>query len=140
MNRWMNGSCDAYLVSPADFAGADDIITYLAKEREPGIEIIEFTAKSFFISSIILQCVLLCILLFIQHTGRWVKGRLYIWTNYLSYCIINFYDKLHEDSSSRCITRPATNVLPIKFHHTWIMKLMEIGSTGYFLSVCFTSL
>ena len=33
----MNGSLDVYLASPADFAGADDIITnYLAKEREPG--------------------------------------------------------------------------------------------------------
>ena len=32
----MNGSLDAYLASPADFAGADDIITNLAKEREPG--------------------------------------------------------------------------------------------------------
>ena len=28
---------------PADFAGADDIITNLAKERGPGIEIIERT-------------------------------------------------------------------------------------------------
>ena len=26
----------AYLTSPADFAGADDIITNLAKGREPG--------------------------------------------------------------------------------------------------------
>ena len=32
----MNGSWDAYLASPADFAGADDIITNLAKEREHG--------------------------------------------------------------------------------------------------------
>ena len=32
----MNGSWDAYLASPADFAGANDIITNLAKEREPG--------------------------------------------------------------------------------------------------------
>ena len=39
----MNGSWDAYLASPADFAGADDIITSLAKEREPGIEIMECT-------------------------------------------------------------------------------------------------
>ena len=31
----MNGSWDAYLVSPADFAGADDTITNLAKERKP---------------------------------------------------------------------------------------------------------
>ena len=39
-NQRINGSRDAYLASPADFAGADDIITNLAKEREPGIEII----------------------------------------------------------------------------------------------------
>ena len=39
----MDGSCYAYLASPADFAGADDIITNLAKEGEPGIEIIERT-------------------------------------------------------------------------------------------------
>ena len=32
----MNGSWDAYLAFPADFAGADDIITNLAEEREPG--------------------------------------------------------------------------------------------------------
>ena len=32
----MNGSWDAYLSSPADFAGADDIIINLTKEREPG--------------------------------------------------------------------------------------------------------
>ena len=37
----MNGSWDAYLAPPADFAGVDDIITSLAKEGEPGIEIIE---------------------------------------------------------------------------------------------------
>ena len=34
---------DAYLASPADFAGANDIITNLAKERDPVIEIIEHT-------------------------------------------------------------------------------------------------
>ena len=39
----MNGSWDAYLASPADFAGADDIITSLAKEREPGMEIMKCT-------------------------------------------------------------------------------------------------
>ena len=39
----MNGSWDTYLASLADFAGADDIITELAKKREPGIEIIERT-------------------------------------------------------------------------------------------------
>ena len=31
----------AYLVSPADFVGVDDIITNLSMEREPGIEILE---------------------------------------------------------------------------------------------------
>ena len=39
----MNGSWDTYLASNADFAGADDIITNLEKEREPGIKIIERT-------------------------------------------------------------------------------------------------
>ena len=34
MNEWMNGSWDAYLASSADFAGVDDIITNLAKERD----------------------------------------------------------------------------------------------------------
>ena len=43
MGQSMNGSRDAYLASPADFAGANDIITNLAKEREPGIKIIEHT-------------------------------------------------------------------------------------------------
>ena len=39
----MDGSWD--LASPADFfAGADDIITNLAKERLPGIKVIERTA------------------------------------------------------------------------------------------------
>ena len=46
----MNGSWDAYLASPADFAGADDIITNLAKERKPGIEIIERTPLSLIIT------------------------------------------------------------------------------------------
>ena len=41
-NQRINGSWDAYLAS-ADFAGVDDIITNLAKEREPGIEIIKRT-------------------------------------------------------------------------------------------------
>ena len=41
----MNGSWDAYLVSPADFAGEDDIITNLVKEREPGIEIIDLQGR-----------------------------------------------------------------------------------------------
>ena len=31
------------LVSPADFAGAHDIVTNFAKEREPGIEVIKHT-------------------------------------------------------------------------------------------------
>lgn len=31
----MNETWDAYLVSPADFAGPDDIIINLAKEKEP---------------------------------------------------------------------------------------------------------
>ena len=47
----MNGSWDAYLASPADFVGVDDIITILAKEREPGILIIEHTPSSLIISS-----------------------------------------------------------------------------------------
>ena len=42
----MNGSWDEYLASPADFAGADDVITNFAKERERGIKIIEHTPKS----------------------------------------------------------------------------------------------
>ena len=37
----MNGSWEMHLASPTYFAGVDDIITNLAKEREPGIEIIE---------------------------------------------------------------------------------------------------
>ena len=32
----MNGSWDAYLALPADFAGADDIITNLANEKRLG--------------------------------------------------------------------------------------------------------
>ena len=43
MNAGMNGSWDAYLASPADIAGTNNIISNLAKEREPGIEIIERT-------------------------------------------------------------------------------------------------
>ena len=39
-NEWILGRV---LASPADFVEADDIITNLAKEREPGIEIIERT-------------------------------------------------------------------------------------------------
>ena len=37
----MNESWDMYLASPSDFAGVNNIITNLAKEREPGIENIE---------------------------------------------------------------------------------------------------
>ena len=33
-NQRINGSWDAYLTPAVDFAGADDIITNLAKERE----------------------------------------------------------------------------------------------------------
>ena len=40
INQGMNGSWDTYLASKEDFAEADAIITNLAKEREPGIEII----------------------------------------------------------------------------------------------------
>ena len=36
--------------SPADFAGLNDIITTLAKEGEPGIEIIEHTPLSLIIT------------------------------------------------------------------------------------------
>ena len=36
MGQWLNGSWDAHLVSPVDFTAADDVITNLAKEREPG--------------------------------------------------------------------------------------------------------
>ena len=49
----MNESWDAYLTSPADFAGVDDIITNLAKEREPGIEIIERIPQSLITTSCI---------------------------------------------------------------------------------------
>ena len=39
-NEWILGCVSGI---PADFAGADDIINNLAKEREPGIEIIKST-------------------------------------------------------------------------------------------------
>ena len=39
----MNRSWDAYLAPPAESAGADGIITNMAKEREPWIEIIKCT-------------------------------------------------------------------------------------------------
>ena len=44
IHKRINGSWDAYLASPADFAGANDIIANLAKETDPGIEIIERTS------------------------------------------------------------------------------------------------
>ena len=47
---WMDGSWDAYLASLAVFSGADGIITNVAKEREPGIEIIERTPYSLIIT------------------------------------------------------------------------------------------
>ena len=37
--------------NPSDFAGADDIITKLAKERDPGIEIIERTRTQELVTS-----------------------------------------------------------------------------------------
>ena len=40
-----------YLASPADFAGADDIINNLAKEREPGVKVIEGTPQSLIITT-----------------------------------------------------------------------------------------
>ena len=40
-NQRLYGSWNAYLASPGYFAWVDDIITNLAKERDPGIEIIE---------------------------------------------------------------------------------------------------
>ena len=57
----MNGSWDEYLAYPADFAGADDIITNLAKEREPGVEIIErpplyLIVTSLFSETVIAEC------------------------------------------------------------------------------------
>ena len=43
INKLMSGFWDACLASPADCAGADDIITNLAKEKKPEIEITERT-------------------------------------------------------------------------------------------------
>ena len=40
MNEWNLELIQMYLASPANFAGVDGIVTNLAKEREPGIEII----------------------------------------------------------------------------------------------------
>ena len=48
IDRRMDASWDTYLASPADFAGVDDI-TNVAKEREPGREIIERTPQSLII-------------------------------------------------------------------------------------------
>ena len=53
MGQRMHGSWDAFLASPADFAGADNIIINLAKERGPGIKIIERTPWSLIITSFI---------------------------------------------------------------------------------------
>ena len=51
----MNG-----LAFPSDFAGADDVINNLAKEKEPGIEIIERTPyKSLIITLVVLMILLL---------------------------------------------------------------------------------
>ena len=47
----MNGSWDAYLASPADFAFANDIINNLVEERKPGIEIVERTPWSLIITT-----------------------------------------------------------------------------------------
>ena len=47
-NQWILGRASG---TPADFPGADDIITNLAQEREPGIEIIECTPLSLNITS-----------------------------------------------------------------------------------------
>ena len=41
INEWMDLGMCIWHPPGADFAGADDIITNLAKEREPGIEIIK---------------------------------------------------------------------------------------------------
>ena len=48
----MNGSWDAYLASPTDFARVTPPPTNLAKEREPGIKIIEHTPLSLIINSL----------------------------------------------------------------------------------------
>ena len=50
-NEWI---WDAYQASPADFAGVDNIITNLVKERDHGIEIIERTPLSLVITSLLL--------------------------------------------------------------------------------------
>ena len=53
MGQQMNGSWDAYLASLRDFAGVDNIITNLAKEREPGVEIMERTPLSLIVASLL---------------------------------------------------------------------------------------
>ena len=47
-NEWILG-CESGI--PPYFVGADDIITNLAKEREPGIEIIKHTPYSLIVTS-----------------------------------------------------------------------------------------
>ena len=47
----MNLYWGVYLAPAADFAGADDIITNLTMEREPGIEIIDCSRLSLIITS-----------------------------------------------------------------------------------------
>ena len=37
IDQQINGSWDVYLASATDFAGADDLITNSAKEREPNL-------------------------------------------------------------------------------------------------------
>ena len=52
--RWMDGSWDAHLASPAYFfAGADNI----TKKREPGIKIIKRTSESLIITSVYLTII-----------------------------------------------------------------------------------
>ena len=53
----MNVSWDVYLAPPADFAGADDFITNLPKEREPGD--IKRTPLSLIITSLINYMILI---------------------------------------------------------------------------------
>ena len=45
-NQWILGCI--YLASPVNFVGVDDIFTNLAKEREPGIKIMECTSSLIF--------------------------------------------------------------------------------------------
>ena len=48
MNEWILGHVSGI---PWNFVGANDIIPNLAKEREPGIEIIKRTPQSLIITS-----------------------------------------------------------------------------------------